>query len=172
MERIPKLNRVTSPGEVPTQRKVAELIRVPAIDPIIGYVCSDSIFSLPTHYVHPRTRICKGEDDCEFCGHYALKWYGLIAVWHRNDNAAKWVQLTSQAAHTLLNEVVRRQVPLHGLCVRIGRERKVKNAPIVIAIDDTMRVSARLPKPMDPQETIERVFGSRDSTPPSGRKAV
>jgi hypothetical protein len=145
---------------------------VPAVDPIVGIVVSDSIFALQTHYVHPRTRICLGDDECEFCGKIPLKWYGLIAILGRNDSQAKWVQLTSQAAAALLHEVSTRQLSLHGLCVRIARERKVKNAPIVVAIDEYSRVPSRLPRPMDPQETIERVFGSRDPSRFTQRKAV
>lgn len=161
MATVPRLNRVTSITDVPVERKVAEMIRVPAVDPICGAVVSDSIFALETHYVHPRTRICTGVRTCEFCNIIPIKWYGLIAVWDRNWTAPKWVQLTSQAAASLLQEVAARQLTLFGLCVRIGRQRKVKNAPIVISIDEYARVGSRLPKPMDPQETIERVFGTK-----------
>jgi len=172
MEKIPRLNRVSGKSDIPQERKVAEMIRVPAMDPIVGIVVCDAIFSLPTHFANGRTRICTEKPDCEYCGTVPMKWYGLIAVWGRNDHQAKWVQLTSSAAGMLLSALEERQLPLHGLSVRICRERKVKNAPIVIAIDEYARVPERLPKPMDPQETIERVFGKTSSPRSNGRKAV
>jgi hypothetical protein len=172
MDQIPRLARVTGRSDVPTDRKVPQLIRVPAIDPIVGIVVSDSIFALPTHFSEGRTRLCVGESACSMCGVAPTKWYGLIAVWSKMERRPMWVQLTSQAADRLLAEIEQRQMVLHGLSVRICRERKVKNAPIVITIDPYAHVPDGLPKPLDPQETIERVFGSRDSSRSNGRKAV
>lgn len=172
MASIPRLKPVVSIDDIAVTRKVPELVRVPAIDPIVGPVICESIFSLPTHWVGGRTTICPGKAECENCAHISTKQYFLLAVWDRNESAAKWVQLTEHAAASLLNQIAELQIPLYGCVVRIGRERKTLKAPVTIVIDRYASVTGRLPKAIDPHETIERVFGSNDSTRSRQRKAV
>lgn len=172
MAKIPRLQPVVSVGDIAVTRKVPEMVRVPAIDPIVGPVICTSLYALPTHYVQGRTTICDGKEKCEHCAHISTKHYFLLGVWDRNESAPKWVQLTEHAAASLLNQIAELQVPLYGAVVRIARERKTMKAPITIVIDRYASVPGRLPAAIDPQETIERVFGSRDSTRSPRRKAV
>jgi len=165
MPRIPKLQPVRSPADVPISRKVPALVKVPAGKPIVGVVISDCIFQMPTHYVGGRTTLCGGEDQCEYCGSVELRFFGLIAVWDRNESQGKWVQLPAQAASHLLNELAELQVPLQGVTVRIARERNTVKSPVVISIDRYAQVQSRLPKPWTPEETIERIFSSPNSAP-------
>ena len=159
--KIPRLRRIVGAEQVPTEKAVPKIVRVPANDPIIGTVVSDSIFELVTHYSQGFTRLCAGEEECEMCGLAPRRFYGLLAVWPRSATGPQWVQLTPKAVLHLMGEITERQIVLHGLNVKISRERKVKNAPITIAIDEWARTVSRLPKPLTPDETIERVFGSK-----------
>jgi hypothetical protein len=172
MSKIPRLKPVVSVNDIAVTRKVPEMVRVPAIDPIVGPVICEAIFSLPTHWAGGRTVICTGKEECEHCAHIGTKHYFLLAVWDRNESAAKWVQLTEHAAASLLNQIAELQIPLYGCVVRISRERKTLKAPITVVIDRYASVPGRLPKAIDPQETIERVFGSRDSSRSQKRKVV
>jgi len=159
--KLPKLRRIVGADQVPTDKAVPKIVRVPASDPIVGTVVSDSIFEMVTHYAQGFTRLCVGEEDCELCGLSPRRFYGLLAVWPRSATGPQWVQLTPKAVLQLMQEVTERQTVLHGLNVKISRERKTKNAPIVVAIDEWARTQSRLPKPLTPEETIERVFGSK-----------
>ena len=165
MARIPRLRPVLSAQDVPVQHKVPELIRVPAKPALVGHVLSDVIFRLPTHHVGGRTVICSEDDECNFCDAAELRFYGLIALWNRNSSHGVWVQLPAQAATSLLTELADSQLTLHGCVVRVGRERPVINAPVVISIDRYAQALGRLPKPWTPEETIERVFNSPKSAP-------
>jgi hypothetical protein len=165
MPKIPKLQPVRSPADVPIIRKVPALVKVPAHPPIVGTVISDVVFQMPTHYVGGRTTLCGGEDECEYCGSVELRFFGLLAVWDRNESQGKWVQLPAQAVAAFLNQLAEMQVPMHGVTVKIQRERKTIKSPVVISIDKYAQVQSRLPKPWTPEETIERIFSSPKSTP-------
>jgi hypothetical protein len=172
MRKIPRLAPVTSLDDVPAEKKVPDMVRVPAAKPIVGVVICETIFSLPTHWDGSFTVICSGPGQCDLCPNVGLKPYFLLGVWDRNESIAKWVQLTSYAARSLLNQIQELQVPLYGLTVRIARERPTMKAPITCVIDRYATVQGRLPKPIDPQETIERVFGSPKTSRKPKLKAV
>lgn len=167
-----RLERVIAPHHVPAIRKVPELIRVPAIDPLRGVIVSECIFALNTHFVAGRTIICGGRDNCEHCSKVSLKWYGLVALLPLHVDAVKWVQLTPPAAQSLLQQVMAAQVEFFkcGVCIR--RRGKKINSPVIVDLDEHTSYRMSSIKPQTPEATIERVFGSRDSTRKNGRPAV
>lgn len=167
-----RLERVLAPDHVPAQRKVAELIRVPAIDTLRGIVVSDCIFALNTHFISGRTVLCKGRVACEHCEKVSLKWYGLIALIPIHGDGIKWVQLTPPAAQSLLAQVQAAQVELFKCGVAIRRRSKKVNSPVLIDLEDRTSYRCTQIKPQTPEATIERVFGSRESTRTNGRQAV
>lgn len=167
-----RLERVVTPQHVPAQRKVAELIRVPAVDPLRGIVVSDCIYALNTHFINGRTILCKGREACEYCEKVSLKWYGLIALIPLHGDGVKWVQLTPPAAQSLLQQVMAAQVELFKVGVIIRRRGKKVNSPVIVDLEDRTTYRATQIKPQTPEATIERVFGSRESARTNGRKAV
>jgi len=160
MAKIPKLKAVSSFDEIRPQKRVPELIRVPADKPITGVVLCEAPFHMPTHFDGKRTVICSGESSCEHCGKRAIRDYYLIAIHDRNSGVTSWVQLSDHAAAMLLRQLRELERELFGVVVKVGRERKHMQAPITVAIDQWANVSGKLPKPIDPQETLERVFNS------------
>jgi len=163
---------VSDATDIPRKQKVPEMIRVPWRSALNGAICSAGIFAMPTHYIGDRTVLCEG-DECQWCEAASnSKWYGLLAIWDRNSTAPVWVQLTEDAAESLRSQITQLQVPFFGTVVRVGRVRAVYNAPITVAVDEHSRMSGRLTKPLLPDETIEKVFGSPKSTPNLKLKVV
>jgi len=172
MAKIPRLKMVSGSADIPKPRKVPELIRVPYKQALVGPICCDGIFSMPTHYVGDRTVLCEGE-ECHWCEQEVnSKWYGLIAIWDRNATVPVWAQLTPDAAESLRLQIATLQIPLYGTVVRLGRERPVYNAPITVTVDEHSKMNGRLAKPMVPDETLEKVFGSPKSSPKIQLKAI
>jgi len=164
MAKIPRLKAVADPTQIRPQKKVPELIRVPADKPLRGILCCTAPFHMPTHWTGSRTVICTGPEDCEHCPHRGIKDYYLVALMDKITGIISWVELTEHAASSLLLQLRQLEVIFHGAIVQIGRERKTMSAPITVSVDCNSRVSSRLPKPLDPQETLERVFNSSRST--------
>lgn len=148
-----------STDEPPGLSKVPELIRVPDKDIIRGHVTCDVVWGLDTHWVNGRTRPClKEQGDCDLCGKCPAKWYGLIQVYQPVKQKAVWVQLTPDAVSDLHLQL-RDKIRLLGARIEIGRVRPTKKAPIWVRIEDGQMSAKRLPKPGNPHETLERVFG-------------
>jgi len=160
MSKIPKLRPVFSADEIQPQKRVAELVRVPADRSINAIVLCECLYEMPTHFDGQRTVLCSGEGHCEHCAHRAMRMYYLIASLDITTNTIVWVQLSQLAGESLLRQARQLERPLYGLKVTIGRVRKKKEAPITVDIDLYATVSDRLPKPMEPSETLERVFNS------------
>jgi len=172
MAKIPRLRPVTDPAEIQPQKRVAELIRVPADKPLCGVLVSAAPFHMPTHWTGSRTVICAGQGACEHCPHRGIKDYYLIALLDKLSGVVSWVELTEYAATSLLSQIREAQRPFHGTVVKIQRERKTMKAPIKVAVDLYANVHGRLPKPVEPTETLERVFNSQRSTTKPQLKAV
>jgi hypothetical protein len=171
MAKIPALTRIVGTTDIPQQRKVPKMIRVPAKTPIYGAVVSDAIFGLTTHFIGGRTVLCAGEDECEFHDDSSTKWYGLIAV-ASSANGVEWVQLTPAASESLLRQLQLAQQPLFRTVVRLTRSRPVFNAPIVVHVDPNARVASGITRPITPEETLELVFNSPKSSPKPVLKVV
>jgi len=172
MAKIPRLKMVSGPTDIPLKRKVAELIRVPWRTALYGPLCSEGIFAMPTHYIGDRTVLCEGE-QCEWCEAASnSKWYGIVAIFDRLSTAPVWCQLTEDAATSLDEQIKVLQMPFYGAVVRIGRTRAVYNAPITVTVEEHSRMSGRLVRAMVPDETLEKVFGSPNSTPNLKLKVV
>jgi hypothetical protein len=172
MAKIPKLRTITDPSEIQPRKKVPELIRVPGDKPLRGILCCNGPVHLPTHWTGSRTVICEGQGACEHCPHKGIKDYYLVALMDKITGVVSWVELTENAAQSLLCQLREFERSFYGALVQIGRERKTMSAPIVVAVDLNSQVSGRLPKPMDPTETLERVFNSTRSTGVPARKPV
>lgn len=171
MSKIPSLTRIVGTADIPQQRKVPKLIRVPAKNPIYGAVVCDAIFGLTTHYIGGRTVLCQGDKDCEFHDGSSTKWYGLIAV-ASSATGVEWVQLTPAAADSLLRQLHEMQQPLFRTVVRLTRARPVFNAPIVVHVDQNARVASGITRPITPEATLELVFNSPKSSPKPALKVV
>lgn len=157
-----RLIPVTSIDDVPIQRKVPEMIRVPAAPALSGIAISATLFKLPTHYDGAITRLCPGEKTCALHESRELRLYYLLGFFDKRDAKVKWIQLTADAARSLIHQLEESQQALYGSCLKIARERPRIEAPVVIALDPYAKVHGRLCPPIDPQETIDRVFGTPD----------
>jgi hypothetical protein len=163
MAKIPRLKMVADPAQIQPQKKLPELIRVPAEKPLKGILVCAAPFHMPTHWTGSRTILCGGEGQCEHCPHIGTKHYYLIALLDRNSGTITWVELTEHAALDLLNQLRELEREFYGSLICITRERKTMKAPIHVSVDINSKVHGRLPKPMDPEETLERVFNSPKS---------
>jgi hypothetical protein len=172
MSKLPKLRQVSSADQIKPQRKVPELIRVPADKPIVGVLLVTAPYEMPTHWTGSRTVICPGPAQCEHCPHKGIKMYYLVAILDKNSNVTSWVELTEMAGLSLMQQLTELQKACYGSVVRIGRERKTMKSPITVAIDQWARVADRLPKPMEPTETLERVFNAETRTNKARQAAV
>jgi len=172
MARIPTLRPVSHTDEIVVQKKVPELLRVPCERPVIGIALCNTLFALPTHYNGERTSICTGPEECKECGHRALRVYYLLALYDRNTAITAWFQLPDRAAHSLLEQLRQAEKALYGSILQLSRERKTMKAPVRVALDVYSAVSGRLPKPMDPTETLERVFSEKKTTRKKATKAL
>jgi len=110
--------------------------------------------------------------QCEHCPHRGIKDYYLVALLDRNSGNVSWVELTEGAALDLLNQLRELEHEFYGAVVRIARERKTMKAPITVSIDINSKVHGRLRAPMEPSETLERVFNSPKSSSKARLKAV
>lgn len=148
----------------PSEKRVPELIRVPADDVLRGIVCCDQVWELATHWHQGRTRPCTAANGhCELCGVAPDRWYGLLCLYRPREQRYVWVQLTADAVTTLLL-AMREGVELLGAEVTIGRERKTLRAPVWIKFDPYKTKPERLPKPQTPHETLQRVFTDRNGS--------
>lgn len=172
MAKIPSLKLVADPAQIKPQKKLPELIRVPCDKPLKGILCCNGPFHMPTHWTGSRTVICTGEGQCEHCPHRGIKDYYLVALLDKNTGNVSWVELTEGAALDLLNQLRELEHTFYGAIVHIGRERKTMKAPITVSVDINSRVSGRLRAPMEPSETLERVFNSPKSHGRAKLKAV
>ncbi len=163
MPYIPLLRAVEDEDEIVLPKRVPEMIRVPAAG-LTGVCLSKSLFRMPTHWDGQRTVLCPAPKPCGLCETSAPKEYFLLGFWDNNENAAVWVQLTPPASRALLRDLKGLNRPLHGTVVKIGRARKKGNAPVVVQIDQWATAASKLPTMTDPQETLQRVFGSLDLT--------
>jgi len=160
MAKIPKLRVISDPDEIRPQKRVPELLRVPADKPVTGVLLVNAPFELPTHFDGSHTVICPGEDTCEIHALRQLRMYYLVAIIDRNSNGVSWYQLSDRAGLALMQQLREMEKPCYGTTVKIGRERKTMSAPIVVAVDPWAVTRGRIPKPMEPSETLERVFNS------------
>lgn len=143
---------------LPVEKRVPELIRVPATENLKGVIVSDQIWELETHWHNRRTRPCTAKQGfCELCETAPYRWYGLIALYRPLKQRAVWVQLTVDAIDTL-RLAMRERTDLLGREVEIGRERPTMRAPIWVRFNETSIAPKRLPKPLTPHETLHRVF--------------
>lgn len=172
MARIPRLKAVSSADEIRPVKRVPELVRVPADKPLVGVILCNAPFHMPTHFDGTHTVLCAGDGECEQCAHRALRNYYLVALLDRNSSTVSWVQLSDHACTALLRQIREMERSFFGTVVKIGRERKHMQAPITVAVDQWATVTGRLPKPIDPQETLERVFNSPKVTGKHGPKQV
>jgi len=157
---IPRLAQVSAEADITPQKRVPELIRVPADRAIKAIILSESLFRLPTHYDGAHTVICAGELGCDLCAHRALRVYYLVAVLDTHSGVISWCQLSELAAKSMLRQCREAERGLYGTIFTIGRERPKKQAPITVALDRYATVNSRVPKAMEPSETLERVFNS------------
>lgn len=169
---IPLLRPVSDPADIQPQKRVPELIRVPADKPLCGVLVCTAPFHMPTHWTGERTVICGGPNACEHCPHRGIKDYYLVALLDKLSGVVSWIELTEYAASSLLHQLQQAQRPFHGSVVKIQRERKTMKAPITVAVDLYANVHGRLPQPLEPSETLERVFNSPRSTTKRPEKAV
>jgi len=152
--------------------KTPELIRVPADEVIEGVVCCSEIWELPTHWHNNRTRICTEDTPpCELCPIAPFRLFGLVAVYRPRKQAHVWVQLTVDAIETIRLEI-RNGLELLGSEIEIGRLRKTMKAPIYAKLKKTYTAPARLPKALEPHETIARVFFSTEKPRKNRKPAV
>lgn len=163
---------ITSAEQIQRPQKVPELIRVPADPPLSVIAVATTLFGIQTHYDGSLTRLCPGEETCLLHSVRPLRSYFLLGAVDKQDNQVKWIQLTADAAASLLNQLVTLQVSLYGSVLRIGRQRKTTAAPIVVSLDPIAKIHGRLPGPADPTLTIEKVFGTESSPVKRRRKAV
>ena len=148
-------------SEARGQKRVAELIRVPAEGVVEGIITSSEIWELPTHWSMGRTRPCTARaGECTLCESLSVRWYYLIEIYLRLKQRRVWVQLTEDAKLSLQLQLKEGRT-LHGRDVRIGRERKTLRAPVWIVLESGTTSPDRLPKPRSPQETLERVFSEK-----------
>jgi len=160
MSKIPRLRTVSQPCDIQPVKRVPELIRVPADRTISAILLCTELTELPTHYNGTHTVICDGDGRCTLCAHRALRVYYLAGILDKHSNEVFWVQLSELAGRSLLEQARELQRPLFGLCVKISRVRKKKEAPITVEVDPYARVPDLNRKPIEPSETLERVFNS------------
>lgn len=172
MAKIPKLKPVSVHSEIKVQKRVPDLLRVPWEKPITGIALCNSLFDFPTHYDGEFTRICAGEGECELCGVRPMRQYYLLAVLDRNSGKLAWFQLTDRAAESLHRQLRDSEKALYGSIVKIGREKKSPKSAVYVELDLYSTPHGRIPKPVDPQETIERVFNSPKLARKAGLKMV
>jgi hypothetical protein len=167
MGKIPRLRAVSPRDEIRVEKKVPELLRVPWDKPLTGICLCTTLFEFPTHFDGEHTVICPGELTCELHTVRPLRVYYLLALLDRNTGVRAWYQLPDRAANALLQELREKEMLLLGSTITIGRERKSQKAPVRVSIDPYAKTPDLRGKPLDPQETIERVF----SSPKLARKA-
>ena len=167
MARIPRLKAVSVHDEIRVEKRVPELLRVPWEKPVSGIALCNTLFEFPTHFDGQRTCICPGKETCDLCGLRPLRVYFLIALHDRNSGRVVWYQLTDRAADQLHRQLRESQKALFGSLVKIGREKKTPKSAVWVELDIYASPHGKLPKPLDPTETIERVFTS----PKLARKA-
>jgi len=68
-----------------------------------------------------------------------------------------WIQLTDDAISEL-RLAMRERTDLLGRECKIGRERPTMKSPIWVQFTDEYTSPKRLPKPLTPHETLDRVF--------------
>lgn len=148
---------------IPSEKRVAELIRVPVGETIKGTIVSDRPWKLETHWHNRRTRPCTAaQGACELCPVAPYRLYFLIAVYLPRKQRPVWVQLTSEAFGEF-RLAMRESTDMLGREIEIGRERPTLRAPIWIRIADAYATTkARLPKPLEPHETLARVFNGEN----------
>jgi len=153
----------------PVEKRVAELIRVPAAETLKGTICSDQVWSLPTHWHEGRTRPCtEAQGACELCGVAPSRWYGLLALYLPLKQKVVWIQLTAEAVGQF-QLAMRERVDMLGREIEIGRERKTLRAPVWIRFTDQHSSPKRLPKAATPHQTLNRVFFPPQRSRPNAR---
>jgi len=172
MAKIPRLKAVSIHTEIKVQKRVPDLLRVPWEKPVIGIALCNSLFDFPTHYDGQFTRICPGEGECDLCGKRDLRQYYLIAVLDRNSGKLAWYQLTDRAAESLHRQLRDSEKALYGSIVKLGREKKTAKSAVVVELDLYSAPHGRIPKAVEPHETIERVFSSPKLALKAGLKVV
>jgi len=172
MAKIPRLRPVLSTDDITPQKRVPELIRVPAAKALTGILVCDSPFYMPTHFDGKFTVLCPGIDTCQLHTVRALRDYYLIALCDKNSGVVSWVQLSDHAAASLMRQIRDLERGFYGTCIKVGRERPHMQAPITVSVDQWANVSGRLRDPMTPEETLERVFNSPKVNGQNRNKAV
>ena len=156
----------------PDEKKVPELVIVPAADALEGIIACERLYELPCHWIGNNTVLCTG--DPETCEHheYPAKWYALLALYQRSKQRYIWVRLTSQAVYAL-QDCLNGSDRIMGRTCRIQRERKSLKAPITMWVDDLgLSTVTRGITPQTPEDTIARVFKLASSSVKKRRKAV
>ena len=161
MPYVPLLRAVDAEEQILLPKRLPEMVRVPP-QGMTGLCLSESLFRMPTHWDGKLTTLCQAPKDCELCQKAELREYFLLGFWDNFESSSVWVQLTPPAGRSLLAQCKQLNRPLHGTTVKITRARKKGNSPISVAVDQWANCASKLPTMASPQETIERVFGSRD----------
>lgn len=149
----------------PVEKQVPELIRVPSDEELVGVICSDQIWELPTHWHDGRTRPCTiASGQCALHESAPFRWYGLLCVYIQRKQRRVWVQLTAQAVQTLQLSL-RERTDLLGRDVRIGRERKTLKSPVYVHVGERSHAGRQLSRGVEPHDTLARVFGTEARRP-------
>jgi hypothetical protein len=123
-------------------------------------VYSPVIFGVYQHWTGRRTVPCW--ENHELCqgGHResTLKWRGYIHAWSYTRNSAVFVQLTGESIDCWWNQIAR-GVSLRGQQIYVVRS-KADNGRLFVEVDKySTRDANKLPEPLDPRESLFKMWG-------------
>jgi hypothetical protein len=163
---------VTSIDEIDVPERSPRIERVPFVDVVQGVVCCNALFFLPTHYANKRGRVCLGPDKCPWHKTTKLVPYYLVALYVTKEHKVTWYQLPPSAAKQLLFGAKVLDRSIYGATVTVKRKWKAMNAPVIVSIDPSVSTPGGMPKPLTPEKSIRKCFGTAGSTSKTGKKAV
>lgn len=163
---------VTSIDEIDVPERNPRIERVPFVDTVAGVICSDALFYLPTHYANKRGRVCPGADVCPWHKTTRLVPYYLVALYVTREHKVTWFQLPPAAAKQLLFGAKCLDRGIYGATITVKRKWKAMNAPVIVAIDPTVATPQGMPRPLTPEKSIRKCFGTVGSTSKTSRKDV
>lgn len=138
--------------------------------PIRGFLLSDELVGVNTHFYMDRTVPCKEpESKCIGC-QYGLhkRWKCYLGCWSKEMTRLVLVELTRKALEESLNIPKARTIFRRGLEIIVQRRGTKNNAPLLFELNANRNPGCELPKQFDIRAALERIwYGNRD-----GRKVV